>query len=83
MGLQEQHHSASLSAGLWVLGYGWLLLRPVERHGLFQSDLFLALDMLSSGEARCLSEGQPLLGHRWSPQCLPRLPLQCQGQELV
>lgn len=73
-GLRGQHCSASLSAGPWVPGHGGLLLRLVERHGLFQSDLFLALDMLSSGGAKCLSEGQPLLDRRWSLERLPRFP---------
>lgn len=56
-----------------------------ERHGHFKSDLFLALDVLSSGEAKCQSEGQPHLGCR-EPGALakpPQLPLQYRRQVLA
>lgn len=87
-GLEQESCGAPRATSVHIavgrsLGHGQLLLRPVERHGLFQSDLFLALDMLSSGAARCLSEVQLLLGRSWSPERLPRLPLQCQGQALA
>lgn len=61
MGLQGQCCSTSLLAGPWVLGHGHLLLGPVERHGLFQSNLFLALNMLSSGEQSVFQRGN----HSW------------------
>lgn len=56
-----------------------------ERQGHFKSDLFLALDVLSSGEAECPSEGQPYLGCR-EPGALAQplqLPLQYQRQVLA
>lgn len=61
MGLQGQRCSASLLAGPWVLGHGRLLPGPVERHGLFQSDLLLVLNMLSSREQSVFQRGN----HSW------------------
>lgn len=51
----------------------------------FQNDLFLDLDVLSSGETKYQSEGQPHLGCR-EPGALakpPQLPLQYRRQVLA
>lgn len=73
--------SRSLCARLWTASPQ----ASGERHGHFKSDLFLALDVLSSREAKCPSEGQPHVGCR-EPGALtqpPLLPLQCQRQVLA
>lgn len=41
-----------------------------ERHGHFKSNLFLALDVLSSGKAKCLQRGN----HTWATEKLEHLP---------